>query len=274
MTELPSVLLVLTAAVVAGSLGALLGLGGGVFLIPLLNGALGIPHGTSAALSLVAVIGTSTSVSVASSSRALVNTRLAIVLALFAVWGAVLGNFRLDDLTDFWFKKIFGSTALVVAVAMLARLGRRNVLTGEGIDVGTLGGRFHENESGGEVSYRVRRLPVALAASFAAGILSTLIGVGGGIVIVPVLNSWCGVPLRAAAATSAFLIGVTAVPGVIGHYRLGYLTMPALAAAAVIGVFAGTRAGLWVSARAPVRSMKTLMAGILAAVGSWYFFFK
>jgi uncharacterized membrane protein YfcA len=89
-----------------------------------------------------------------------------------------------------------------------------------------------------------------------------------------VLNSWCGVPLRAAAATSAFLIGITAVPGVIGHSRMGDLTLPALAAAAVLGVFAGTRGGLWVSARAPVRSMKTLMAGILAVVGVWYFFFK
>jgi hypothetical protein len=220
------------------------------------------------------VIGTSTSVSLASSSRSLVNTRLGIVLALVSVWGATMGNYRLDDLTEFWFKRIFGATALVVAVVMLARLGRRNILTGEGIEVGTLGGRFHEQESGGEVAYRVRRLPVALAASFAAGMLSTLIGVGGGIVIVPVLNSWCGVPLRAAAATSAFLIGITAVPGVIGHYRMGYLTLPALAAAAVLGVFAGTRGGLWVSARAPVRSMKTLMAGILAVVGVWYFFFK
>ena len=274
MPEVTSVLFVLAAATVAGSLGALLGLGGGVFLVPLLNGVLGFAHGPAAALSLISVIGTSASVTLSTDGGARVNPRLALMLATTAVLGAVLGNFQLDVLSEFWFERLFGGTALAVSVVMLARSGRRNVLPGDTADLGALGGSFHEGESGGAVSYRVRRVPLALGASLGAGVLSTLIGVGGGIIVVPVLNSWCGVPLRAAAATSSFVIGVTAVPGIIGHYQLGHLTLPALAAAAVLGVLAGSRGGLWLSEHAPVRSMKVLLAVILAGLGVWYLFFN
>ena len=274
MGELPSILVVLAAAGAAGTLGALLGLGGGVFLIPLLNGVLGLPHGSAAMLSLFTVIGTSSSVTLSSSGRARLNRRLALVLAAAAVAGAAFGNFQLDRLTEFWFQRIFGITAVIGALIILARSGRRNVLLGENIDVGALGGRFHEDESGGEVSYRTKRLPLAVGAAFGAGMLSTLIGVGGGIVVVPVLNSWCGVPLRAAAATSSFLIGITAVPGIAGHYQLGHLMLPALAAASVLGVLAGTRGGLWVSTHAPVRVLKFILAAVLGLVGAWYLLLK
>jgi uncharacterized membrane protein YfcA len=269
-----SILIVLAAAAAAGALGSLLGLGGGVFLVPLLNGALGIAHGPAAALSLFSVIGTSSSVTLSPEGRARLNTRLALLLAAMAVLGASAGSLRLDDLTEFWFQRIFGVTALAVSAVMIARSNRRNVLPGDTIDVGALGGRFHEDESGGAVAYRVRRVPLAMAASLGAGVLSTLIGVGGGIIVVPVLNSWCGVPLRAAAATSAMLIGITAVPGVIGHYQAGHLTLPALAAACVLGVIAGTRAGLWISTHAPVRAMKLALATVLAVVGAWYLILK
>jgi uncharacterized membrane protein YfcA len=89
-------------------------------------------------------------------------------------------------------------------------------------------------------------------------------------ILVPVLNAWCGVPLRVAAVTSAFMIGVTAVPGVVGHYQLGHLTTPELAAGAVLGVLAGARLGLRLSSRAPVRYLKLLMAGLLVTVGLMY----
>ncbi len=76
-----------------------------------------------------------------------------------------------------------------------------------------LGGQFFDEESDRVVTYRVTRLPAALLASFAAGNVSSLLGLGGGILKVPALNTWCGVPVRAAAATSAFMIGVTAAGG-------------------------------------------------------------
>ncbi len=93
------------------------------------------------------------------------------------------------------------------------------------------------------VTYRVKRLPAALAASFVAGNVSSLLGIGGGIIKVPVLNAWCGTPLRAAAATSAFMIGVTATAGAVIYYGHGQL-IPVLAAAAVLGVQLGSSVGM------------------------------
>ena len=119
------------------------------------------------------------------------------------------------------------------------------------------------------VTYRVKRLPLALVASFVAGNVSSLLGIGGGVIKVPVLNAWCGVPLRAAAATSAFMIGVTATAGAIIYYGNGQL-VPALAAAAVLGVQLGSRRRA-ANRRARVEwSLKVLMAAVMVVVAvSW-----
>jgi len=108
-------------------------------------------------------------------------------------------------------------------------------------------------------------MPLALCASFVAGNVSSLLGIGGGVIKVPVLNAWCGVPLRAAAATSAFMIGVTAAAGAIIYFG-NHQLIPALAAAAVLGVQAGSAAGMRVSSRASTRSLNLLLASVLLAV--------
>jgi uncharacterized membrane protein YfcA len=115
------------------------------------------------------------------------------------------------------------------------------------------------------VTYRVKRLPLALVASFVAGNVSSLLGLGGGVIKVPVLNAWCGIPLRAAAATSAFMIGVTATAGAIIYYGNGQL-VPALAAAAVLGVQAGSWLGLRIGERASNRTLKLVMATVMIVV--------
>jgi uncharacterized membrane protein YfcA len=128
-----------------------------------------------------------------------------------------------------------------------------------------LGGRYVEQESGGVVCYRVKRLPLAMFASFVAGNVSSLLGIGGGVIKVPVLNAWCGVPLRVAAATSAFMIGVTATPGAIIYYGRGQL-IPALAAAAVLGVQLGSWRALRLAPKVPAKWLKLLMAVVLGIV--------
>src|SRR5439155_23047295 len=160
---------------------------------------------------------------------------------------------------------LFGIVTAAVAVVMVGRLGRRNVILNPSIDAGLLGGRYYEEESGGIVTYRVKRMPVALAASFVAGNLSSLLGIGGGVVKVPVLNAWCGMPLRAAAATSAMMIGVTATGGAIIYYGHGDL-QPLAAAPAVLGVQVGSWAGMRLAERASVTWLKGLMSAVLIIV--------
>jgi hypothetical protein len=104
-----------------------------------------------------------------------------------------------------------------------------------------------------------------MSVSFVAGSVSSLLGVGGGILKVPALNAWCGMPLRAAAATSAFMIGVTATSGAVIYYGRGEI-VPWMAAATVLGVLAGSRAGFSLAARARAKWLKLLLAAILIGV--------
>ena len=258
-------LIVFGAGAVAGSLGALLGIGGGVFLVPFLNLALSFPFTAAAAVSLTTVIATSSTVSAARTDRRLINLRLGMTLEVATVAGSLLGGVTAQLLAQSTLQELFGVVAALVAIVMVGRLGRRNVILDPSADPGALGGRFHDAESGGVVTYHVKRLPVALFASFVAGNVSSLLGVGGGVIKVPALSAWCGVPVRAAAATSAFMIGVTATGGAVIYYGHGQL-IPPLAAAAVLGVQLGSWSGLRIGAKAPAKWLKLLMAVVLIVV--------
>jgi hypothetical protein len=264
MPPAATTIIVLAAGAGAGVLGALLGIGGGIVLVPFLNLVLHFPISQAAAISLVTVIATSSTVTASRSGAHLVNLRLGMVLEVATAAGSLLGGITAQMLAQTTIQRIFAGVAVVVAVLMTLRLNVRNVLPANA-DPGPLGGTYHEDESGGIVSYRVKRLPAALAASFVAGNVSSLLGIGGGVIKVPVLNAWCGVPLRAAAATSAFMIGVTATAGAVIY--VGHGQLPAVpAAAAVLGVQVGSRIALTFGARLTAKWLKALMAGMLFVV--------
>ena len=268
------VLFTFLAGIGAGSLGALLGLGGGIFLVPFLNIVLDIPIAQAMAISLITVIATSNFVSQASAGRRLSNVRLAMVLQLVAAIGAIAGTWILEYISLRTREQIFGLTAFLVAGVMVSRLNQRNVLPGHVRDVGMLGGWVPDPDTGELAAYRLKRLPLALGAAGGAGVISTLAGIGGGVLVVPALNSWCGVPMRVAAATSAVILGVTALPGVLDNFANGRVTRPLLAASAVLGVIAGSRAGFWIGSRVTVRSLKILMALVLSIVAVEYLAFR
>ena len=258
-------LIIFAAGTVAGALGALLGLGGGIFLVPFLNLGFNFPMASAAAISLTTVIATSSSVSAGRAGKQLINMRLGMLLEVATAAGSLLGGLTAQWLAQSTVQRLFGAVAMVVAVIMLTRLQRRNVILDPSVDPGVLGGRFHEDESGCTVTYRVKRLPLALVASFVAGNVSSLLGIGGGIIKVPILNAWCGVPLRAAAATSAFMIGVTATAGAVIYYGRGQIA-PVLAASAVLGVQLGSWGGMRFGQRAQAKWLKLMMAATLIIV--------
>jgi uncharacterized protein len=253
--------------IAAGTLGAMLGLGGGVFLVPFLVLAGGLPIKTAVGVSLVTVIATSSSVSAKSAGKQLINLRLGMVLEVATAIGGVAGGLTARHLSNETIHVLFSLVSASVAVVMLSRLNTRNVILDPAIESGRLGGRFFDHELGRDVVYRVKRMPLAMVASFAAGNISTLLGLGGGIIKVPVLNAWCGVPIRAAAATSAFMIGVTATAGALIYYGAGDIVAP-LAAATVLGVLVGSQAGLRIGERSRARWLKVLMATVLLVVST------
>jgi uncharacterized membrane protein YfcA len=263
-------LIIFAAGTIAGALGAVLGLGGGVFLVPFFNLVLGFPFSAAAAISLTTVIATSSTVSAGRAGKHLINMKLGMLLEVATAAGSLLGSVTAQFISQSVLQKLFGFVAVIVALIMLSRLRRRNVILDPAADPGVLGGRYHEDESGGTITYRVKRLPLAVAASFVAGNVSALLGIGGGIIKVPVLNAWCGIPLRAAAATSAFMIGVTATAGATVYYGHGLL-QPALAAAAVLGVQLGSWGGMKFGAAASAKWLKILMAAVLFIVSAMMF---
>ena len=261
----------LAAGATAGTLGAMLGIGGGVFLIPLLNVGLGLPLKAASGISLMTVIATSNAVAANPASRKLLNLRLGMLLQIPAVAGGIIGALLVRNLPVRTLYMVFASVTAVIAVVMLRRLDRRNVILDTSIEPGALGGRFFEVETGREVVYRMRRLVAGVGVSFAGGVVSGLLGIGGGLLQVPALNAWCGIPMRAAAATTAAMIGITALGSAPIYFMRGHVTAP-LAAAAVIGVLAGSRLGLWLSGRTDAKGLKMLMAAVLAAVSLIYFY--
>jgi uncharacterized protein len=261
-------LLVLTTIAlggVAGLVGTLLGLGGGVFLVPFLVLVVGMPFQAAAAISLTTVIATSSAVSAARCGGQLINLRLGMLLEVATAAGGVLGGVTAQMLAPGTLRRLFAGMAIVVGIVTLSRLRRSNVLAGEDLDPGPLGGHYLDERLGRTVTYRFKRMPLALAASFVAGNVSSLLGVGGGFIKVPVLNAWCGVPMRAAAATSAFMIGVTATAGTVIYYGHGVL-VPGLAAAAVLGVQIGSYLGMRIAMRMDGKWLRLLLAVVLFAV--------
>jgi uncharacterized membrane protein YfcA len=273
LTEISGVLIavVLAAGAVAGGVGSMLGLGGGVFLVPFLNVALNFPLKVASGVSLMTVIATSSVVARGNRRTGMINLRLGVVLQIAAAVGGYAGGSYARLVPEHALQIMFASVTAAIAAIMLSRLERRNVILDPTVDPGTFGGRYYEEESGQEVVYRARRLPAAFGVSLAAGSISGLLGVGGAILQVPALNAWCGIPLRAAAATSAVMIGITAAASAPLYYARGDI-VPPLAAAAVLGTLVGSRAGLWFGARAPVKWLKLLMAAILLWVSGMYLF--
>jgi len=260
---------VIGAGVVAGCLGSLLGLGGGVFLVPFLNAGLGLDFRVAAATGLMTVIANSSAVSAGRAGRNLINLRLGMLLEIATTIGGLIAAFTVAYLSNRALALIFGVVTIAISALMLTRLDRRNVLDAS-VAPGRLGGRFHDDDTGRDVAYQVKRLPLGMSASFVAGYVSGTLGIGGGILKVPMLNAWCGVPLRAAAATSALMIGVTAAASAPQYFARGDVNAP-IAAAAVIGVLIGSQFGLRFGGLAPVKWLKMLMAAVLAAVSVLYF---
>lgn len=264
------------AAVVAlagglvGVLGAILGTGGGVFLVPILVLGLGLPMHHAVATSIVSVVATSSAVASVNVERGLANMRLGMTLEVATTLGAIAGGLTAALVPARGLEGLFA--AALVPLALLMWRGRAgledrppdqdHVRAGPGESVGRLGARYLDESSGLDVSYRVRRPRVALGISFLAGNLSGLLGIGGGVFKVPGLHLACGVPIKAAAATSNFMIGVTAAASAFLYYGRGEVH-PATTAAAVLGVLAGSASGSRLNRRVGGLAVRRLFAGLM-----------
>ena len=228
-------------AIAAGGFGALVGIGGGIVIVPVLTILLHVPIKIAIAASLIAVIATSTAAAAPYIDRGLTDRRVGLVLLVATTAGGVTGGLTAGLLDPRVLAGLFGLILVAVAAQMLRTKppddGATLLTNGEGA---AFMSTFVEPVSGVETPYAVRRVGTGVATSLVAGNISGLLGVGGGIINVPTMNLIMGVPLRVATATSTYMLGATAVASAILYYSRGQVD-PLVAAPVALGVFLGSR---------------------------------
>ncbi|OGR62161.1 MAG: hypothetical protein A2X31_03250 [Elusimicrobia bacterium GWB2_63_22] len=243
-----------------GLLGSALGVGGGIFMVPFLVLALKVPIHQAVAASLAAIVATSSAVAAVNVERGLANIRLGITLEVTTAIGSIAGALLANRLPGSAVQLLFGLTLLPVSVLMFLK-GRRSLkaqpATGAAGKTSAFDSAFFDPAAGGHTPYAVKNMAPASAASFFAGSLSGLLGIGGGVVQVPVMTLLCGVPMKAAAATSNFIIGVSAAASAYVYFRKGLMPLE-LTAVIVVGVLIGSFVGIYALYR--LRSEKLQMA--------------
>lgn len=254
----------------AGLFGSLLGLGGGTLLVPVLTLGFGLPLREAVGVSLVSVIVTSSVSAAVYLERHTANLRLGMTLELFSALGAIVGGvlaFSLDE------RELAGLFALLLAYAAISMLRRREPDAASDVApaatapvsdavAGTVDPpeRFVDRLSG--PGYRIRHLGLGMVGSVVAGIVSALLGIGGGTVKVPVMHLVMGVPLRVATATSNLMMGITASASAIIYLFRGGID-PYVAGPTAIGVFLGASVGSRVAHRIDVRILRLLFSAVL-----------
>jgi uncharacterized protein len=235
----------LLVSVGAGFLGALLGLGGGIIIVPVLTLFFHVDIRYSIAASLISIVATSSGAAASFLKDGLTNVRLAVFLEVGTVSGALVG-FLLSGLANA--QVLFLLFGIVLAFSALMMLRRRHDFSGAQnhpwSEKLNLAGSVPDS-AGANVPYVVAAVPFGLAAMFVAGILSALLGIGSGIFKVLAMDGAMKLPIKVSSATSNFMIGVTASASAGAFFVRGDVR-PEIAAPVSLGILVGA----WFGARA------------------------
>ncbi len=267
-------LALLAGGAAAGVFGSLLGLGGGVLIVPLLTLGFGLDLRSAVGVSLVSVIVTSSAAAGVYLERNVANLRLGMTLELFTAIGALVGGVVAFLVDERLLAVLFAGLLVYVAVSMV-RQGRAPAGEGtadapgdEPVPPNQALTHAASSRSGAFArlagdDYAIRNLGRGMVGSAGAGVVSALVGVGGGIVKVPLMHLTMGVPLRVATATSNLMIGVTGASSAVIYLLRGEID-PYVAGPVAIGVFLGASLGSRVAHRIELRILRLLFVAVLA----------
>jgi uncharacterized membrane protein YfcA len=257
------------AAVFAGFLGALFGIGGGMIIVPFLTAFMGIPIHEGIAISIVSVIATSNAGGSSYVEQRITNIELAMFLEVATTVGALIGSFVALLLQSWELFLIFVALLAYVAFTSLktrktdeARIAKGDFAKTKQDRVAkylNLSGSYYDASEKVDVPYVVTRAPEGSLVASLAGIVSGLLGVGGGIIKVAAMNIFMNVPIKAAVATSKFMIGVTAATGALLFFLAG-LVDPYVIAPVALGTTLGATVGTWVMPRLKSSALKVAFA--------------
>jgi uncharacterized membrane protein YfcA len=256
------------AAVGAGLLGSLVGLGGGILIVPLLTIGFGFDIRLAIGASIVSVIATSSGAAAAYVRDHLTNVRVAMFLELATSIGAVTGALVATRLNPRVLFFLFGFILLFSIVPMVKKLGEEipAQVTDDALSTRLhLASYYPDHALNQTVSYSVTRVPLGFGMMYVAGVVSGLLGIGSGALKVLAMDTAMRIPMKVSSATSNFMIGVTAAASAGIYFWRGDV-VPLIAAPVALGVLLGASAGARLLPRIESRIVRGLFLVALAAV--------
>src|SRR5579859_1487674 len=253
-------------SLLAGLLGSLTGLGGGVIIVPLLVLAFGVNIHYAAGASLISVIATSSGAAAAYVKEGYTNIRIGMFLEIATTMGALAGAFLAAKLPVAAIGVIFGAVLLYSAYHSLNPKPELSGLEHPPDRLAALlrmDGTYPTEH--GPVIYHVRAVPLGFGLMGVAGVLSGLLGIGSGAVKVLAMDQFMRIPFKVSTTTSNFMIGVTAAASAGVYLRRGYID-PGVAMPVMLGVLAGSMIGarFLTGARTPL--LRKIFSGAIALI--------
>lgn len=262
--------LLIAASVVAGMLGAVLGLGGGI-IIPLLTLVFGFDIRFAIGASIVSVIATSSAAAVAYVRDQITNVRIGMVLEMATTVGAVVGALVAGIVRARYLGIIFGVVLILSALELLRKHGHQKAAPSPQGAVDPFTARFRLDAQYDDpvlqqkVAYRPRRLAWAFPGMAVAGLLSGLLGIGSGTFKVLVMDIIMELPPKVSSATSNLMIGVTAAASAAVYFMRGDI-VPLLAGPVALGIFIGALLGARAMPRLRDRTLIAIFIPVIIAV--------
>ncbi len=252
-------------AIGAGFIGALSGLGGGVFIVPALVVLAKMPMKVAVGASLIAVVATSAGASVAFVRDGWTNLKVAMALECATVTGALIGAFLAGVIPTTVLELLFALMMLQSAYFSLEKQQDDLIESGDPIAK-----RLHlmgevRDETGKMAHYEVVKFPQGAALMVVAGIMSGLLGIGSGALKVMAMDYFMHLPLKVSSATSNFMIGVTAGAGALVFLARGDVPT-SIAAPVALGVTVGALAGSKILPHANVNVLRIVFVVILVLI--------
>ncbi|WP_413584320.1 sulfite exporter TauE/SafE family protein [Bdellovibrio sp. HCB274] len=257
-------ILLLVTAIGAGFLGALLGLGGGIIIVPVLTLVYHIDIRYAIAASLISIVATSSGAAASYLKDSLTNLRLAVFLEIGTVSGAIVGFLISSYVKAQFLFLLFGTFLLFSALMMLRKRHEHYSASNHPwADKLKLDGGFPEGEQW--KTYKVEKVPLGLFAMFGAGVLSALLGIGSGIFKVLAMDGAMKLPIKVSSATSNFMIGVTAAASA-GAFLLKGDVRPEIAAPVAVGIIIGSMLGAKAMVKMPAAVIRKIFVVVLSIV--------
>lgn len=262
-----ALIFIFIGSVLAGLLGALIGLGGGVLIVPILTLAFGLPIQYAIGASIISVIATSSGAAAAYVRDHITNMRVGMFLEIATTTGAISGAFLVTILPGPVLFVVFGIVLLISIAPLLFKLGEelpKGVKNDRWASWLNLNSTYPDAQLG-EVAYQVTHTPWGFAMMYVAGTISGLLGIGSGTFKVLAMDTMMRLPMKVSTTTSNFMIGVTAAASA-GIYFFRGDVIPLVAAPVALGILLGALVGARVLVHLSNKTLRLIFIPVMAVI--------